>query len=180
MYQVFLGYVPLPLPPSKMTTTVGSRNTTVDLIDGREVSILKNPSLKEIAFDFLLPHQQYPFATLAGDVQGALSTFLPTGNLVNNAITTAILTYLEYLKTSKEPFYFVVARLGEAGNGLGQSALNTVHLYDSCVKVSLEDYSIEEDADAHGLDVLVSVKLKQYEDYVHTTLVDEVIKKVRP
>ena len=63
MYQVFLGEVPLPIAPSSITTTINNRNETVDLIDGSQINILKKAGLTEISFSFLIPSQNYPFAT---------------------------------------------------------------------------------------------------------------------
>ena len=57
MYQVFLGLMPLPVAPSKITTTVGNRSQTIELIDGAEVNIVKGAKLQEIAFEFLCPSQ---------------------------------------------------------------------------------------------------------------------------
>lgn len=59
------------------------------------------------------------------------------------------LEHLEKLKVSKRPFQFIVVR--ERGFGTN-------------LKVSLEDYTVEEAA-SNALDITVSVKLKQYVDY---------------
>ena len=169
MYQVFLGAVPLPIPPAKISTVVNSRNETIDLINGQEVSILRGKGLTEISFDFLLPHQSYPFVSLAGSVSNAINDFLPS-NLGNAAMNTAILEYLDYLKTSKKPFQLVITRTGESGSGsllsrVGNSAMNVINLYNATIKVTLESFSISEDAEAHGMDFLVSVVFKEYVPY---------------
>ena len=65
------------------------------------------------------------------------------------------LDHLEKLKVSKKPFQFIVVREGGFGTNL---------------KVSLEDYTIEESA-ANARDVSISVKLKQYVDYGLKTVV---------
>ena len=184
MYQVFLGYVPLPIAPSKITTSINSRNRTVELIDGSEINILKDKGLTEISFDFMLPHQSYPFVTLAGSLSNAINNFLPL-NMGNAAMNSAILEYLEWLKTSKKPFQLIIARMGESGgkSGLGgvlMSALNTINTYNSSVTVSLENYTIDEDAD-NGMDFIVSVNLKQFQTYVTTTIDGNGrVTKVRP
>lgn len=186
MYQVFLGYVPLPIPPSKITTKIGSRNQTIELVDGREINLLKDKGLTEIEFDFMLPHQSYPFTTVMGDLSNAINDFLPL-NMGNAGMNTAILYYLEYLKKSKDKFTLVITRMGPNGgrSGLGgvvTSALNTLNLYNSTIDVTLESFSIDEDAEAHGLDFMVSVSLKQYETW-ETLIVDPdnlTTKRVRP
>ena len=60
-YMVFLGNFALPIPPSSITTSVKNKNSTMDLIDGTEINILKKGGLTEFSFEFLLPHQRYPF-----------------------------------------------------------------------------------------------------------------------
>lgn len=165
MYQVFLGTVPLPIPPAKISTVVNSRNETIDLINGQEVSILRGKGLTEISFDFLLPHQSYPFVSLAGSVSNAINDFLPS-NTGNAAMNTAILEYLDYLKTEKKPFQLVITRTG--GGRISQaisSAMNVINLYNATIKVTLESFTISEDAEAYGMDFLVSVVLKEYVPY---------------
>lgn len=61
---------------------------------------------------------------------------------------------LEKLKTSKETTQFIMARSAPSGGVL----------YDTNMTVSVEDYTITEDA-KQGLDVAVSVTLKQWRDY---------------
>ena len=38
-------------------------------------------------------------------------------------------------------------------------------LFDTNMKVSLESYTIKEDAKSYGMDVMVTIKLKQYRDF---------------
>jgi LysM repeat protein len=64
------------------------------------------------------------------------------------------LEVLENLKTSKEATQFILVR----------TAPNGGVLYDTNMKVSVEDYTITEDA-KDGLDVSVDVNLKQWRDY---------------
>lgn len=169
MYQVFLGYVPLPIPPSKIITVVNSRNETIDLINGQEVNLLRKKGLTEISFDFMLPHQSYPFVSLAGQLSNALNDFLPR-NLGNAAMNTAILEYLDYLETQKKPFQLVITRTGEGGSGnlvsqVVNQALNVINLYNATLKVVLESFTVTEDAEAHGMDFIVSVVLREYQPY---------------
>ena len=69
---------------------------------------------------------------------------------------------LEQLKTSREHTQFILVRLSPDGRTL----------YDTNIKVSVEDYSIVEDA-TKGLDVAVDVNLKQWRDYGAKTAVVE-------
>ena len=197
MYQVFLGYMPLPITPSKIETKINGRNSTIELINGQEVNIIKGQGLIEISFEFMIPHQAYPFASLAGQATNLVGSLMNPTVAANyyGTLSTAMLEYLEYLKTGTcltenifangknlktstkktvekiakkfasgekdnsktgEPFQFIVARVGE-----GFSITNA---YNTNLKVTLEDYQIIEDA-SNGLDIMVSVNLKQYVPY---------------
>ena len=166
MYQVVLGYIPLPITPSKITTSVGGRNETVELIDGSQVNIIKSPSLTEISFEFMIPHQDYPFASLAGQAVGALTGALPSaiGNLGMSAMRSGILQELDRMMTAKKPFYLIVVRMNEK--------MTDVLAWNSYMKVTLESYEVIEDAD-NGLDIMVSVKLKKYVPYGTAILNDD-------
>lgn len=64
------------------------------------------------------------------------------------------LSMLETAKKSKKPFRFILTRTSPSGEVL----------FDTNMNVSLEDYTIKEDA-KNGLDVSVDVNLKQYREY---------------
>lgn len=168
MYQVFLGYLALPVTPSKINTVINGRNETIELLNGQEVNIIKPKGLTTISFEFMIPHQNYPFVSLAGGIVG--------GALGNNrasfdVLEVTIKKYLDYLKTGEtlvddlsfesngsvkkgEPFQFIVVDSGRGGMTVKTN-----------LKVTLEDYEIMEDAEAYGLDTMVSVTLKQYIHY---------------
>lgn len=69
------------------------------------------------------------------------------------------LTLLERAKTQRTTTQFIMTRSTPAGQ----------LLFDTNIKVSVEDYTIEESA-TNGLDVSVEVKLKQYRDYSTKTV----------
>lgn len=69
------------------------------------------------------------------------------------------LTLLERAKTQRTTTQFIMTRTTPAGR----------LLFDTNIKVSVEDYTIEESA-TNGLDVSVEVKLKQYRDYSTKTV----------
>ena len=155
MYQVFLGTVLLPIAPSKIETIISSRTQTIDLINGQEVSILKSAGLTQIQFDFMIPSQKYPFATLSGGL---------FGGTIGAVTTTALLGALESLKNAKKPFQFIIARVG--------GGLKITNAYNTNLKVTLEDYTINEDAE-NGMDLIVSVRLLQYRPYSTKILKDD-------
>lgn len=137
-YHFYMGKMLCPVAPSKLQLKIGNKNKTMTLIDEGEVNILKQAGLTEISFDLLLPNVKYPFATYKSGFQTA----------------SHFLAEIEKLKTDKKPFQFIVTRLFPNGK----------MLFDTNMKVSLESYEIKEDA-KQGLDVVVSVKLKQYKDF---------------
>ncbi|EGT3754264.1 LysM peptidoglycan-binding domain-containing protein [Clostridioides difficile] len=140
-YDFYLDGVQLPIPPPKLEIKVTNKNKTVDLINTGEVNILKKEGLSEISFEAEFTHNKLPFYRgTFRDVQFFLSK-------------------LELLKTDCKPFQFIVSR--EMGGKV---------LFNTNMKVSLEEYNIVEDAD-NGSDVKVAIKLKQYRDYSTKKLV---------
>ena len=135
-YKFYMDKVLLPVPPSKMTTKISNKNKTVTLINDGEVSILKSQGLTEISFDLLLPNVEYPFADYK------------SGKFKN---AKYFLDKFEKLKSNKTAFQFIVSRELSKGKDL----------FSTNITVSLEDYSIIEDA-KEGFDVTASIKLKQY------------------
>lgn len=138
-YFFFLDKVQMPVPPAKLQLRIANKNKTINLINEGEVNVLKTPGLTEVSFEVLLPRVQYPFARYFPEFQPP-EVFLKS---------------FERFKIGYKPFQFIVCRLG---------IKNRYFLSDTNLKVTLEDYDIIEDA-ANGLDMLVSLRLKQYRPY---------------
>jgi LysM repeat protein len=136
-YAVILKNTLLPVPPSSISVNCNGRNETVDLLNGQQINLLKNPALEEISFDFLLPHIKYPFVKIA-----ELKSI------------TYYLNMLSELGASKKPFLYMVSRNLPDGTSL----------FPTVLTVSLEGWSYKEDA-SYGNDIVVSVTLKRYEYY---------------
>jgi hypothetical protein len=128
----------LPYAPSELKIKVGSRNSTVDLISGNEINILKSPSLQEVSFDFELPRVQYPFANKLVDPKKFID-FLQ--NLMLNKTPTSLL---------------IIRKIYSQGSVKYQET----HFN----KVSLEGFDWSESAD-NGQDIKVSVTFKEYIEY---------------
>lgn len=137
-YYFYLGKMLCPVAPSKLQLKIDNQNKTMTLINEGEINILKQSGLTDVSFDLLLPNVKYPFATYKSGFENA----------------GAFLGELEKMKSKKQPFQFIVTR--ELPNGK--------MLFDTNMKVSLENYDIKEDR-KEGFDVIVSIKLKQYKDY---------------
>lgn len=152
MYKFYLSNILLPVPPEKLELKIKNNNKTLDLINDGEINILKNAGLTEISFDILLPNTYYPFANYE-DVYKEASYYLEE---------------IEKLKVNKSPFQFIVTR----------TKPNNILMFDTNMKVSIEDYTIKEEA-KEGFDVSVSIKLKQYREYATKTM-EITIKQERP
>lgn len=137
MYDLYIEDIQFPVAPNKMDTKISNQNKSINLLNDGEVNILKEPGLTDVSFDVLLPSHMYPFAVYP---DGFKPPYI-------------YLEHLKYLKMNKKSFRFIVVR---------SKVLNV--LYDTNMLVSLEDYSIKEDS-GDGLDIVVSIKLKQYRNY---------------
>ncbi|GHV08710.1 peptidoglycan-binding protein [Clostridia bacterium] len=143
MYDVYIDKILLPITPAKITLKVKNQNKTVTLIDEGEINILKKAGLTDITLTALIPQVKYPFAKYKSGFQAA-SFFVDA---------------FEKLKTSQQPFQFIVSRTMPNGKVL----------FDSNIKVSFEDYNVNEDS-KNGFDLNVDIKLKQYRPYATKTV----------
>ena len=137
-YDFYLKRCLIPVAPPKLTVKINNTNETVTLINEGEINILKKPGLTDIEFECRIPQENYPFAVYKSGFKGA----------------DYFLDYFESLKSSKNPFQFIVCRSRPTGK----------RLFDTNIKVSMEDYQITEDAQ-NGFDLLVKIRLKQWRDY---------------
>lgn len=138
MYYFYLDKILLPVTPSKLTIKIKNQNKTLVEINEGEINILKKAGLTEIEFEVMIPDVKYPFAVYKSGFQNA----------------KPFLDAFEKLKTSQQPFQFIISRTYPNGKGL----------FNTNIKVALEEYTIKEDR-REGLDVIVSFKLKQYKDF---------------
>lgn len=134
-YVMFLGDTQMPVTPGKLQLRIKGKNSTITLVNDGEVNFLKLPGLTEITATVLLPMLQ-PY----GDAPFEKPDYY--------------LGIFEKIMTEKKPVQFILSRIAPDGSPL----------YDTNIKVSLESYTIDEDA-TDGLDVSVSLTLKQYVDF---------------
>ena len=158
-YCFFLDEMMIPVPPEKLTMEIKGRNRTVELINDGEINIIRSAGLTEISFDIRLPGTPRPYADYNSSFGDSALSYVTTklfgtnaGSALNYKSAEEYIEKIESLKTSKEPFSFVVTR--DSGN-------NT---FSTSMQVTLEEYAIEESAD-EGFDVTIPVKLKQFKDY---------------
>ena len=139
MYYFYLGTMQIPIPPKELTTTINGKNETIDLLGKGEVNIIKPAGLTDIAFKFLLPNSDYPFNE---------------SMLFKSKKAKYYIDELEKLKTAKTRFQFIVVRMKPGGQMLAMTNM----------KCTLENYSIDEDAD-NGFDSYANIPLKQWRDW---------------
>lgn len=135
-YTMYLDGVLMPITPSKVKVKINNQNETLTLINGEEINILKEAGLTDVSFDLLLPQVSYPFTN--GGAQSA----------------DYYLSLFERLKTSKQPFQWILNRSMPTGR----------RLFYTNLTVGMEDYQITDDAE-EGFDITVTVSLKQYRHY---------------
>ena len=138
MYKMYLKRILVPVMPEEIKLKIGNRNKTIDLANDGEVNLLKSAGLTEIEFDLMIPNVKYPFATYKNGFKRAYY----------------YLAYIERLKTDNKAFSFIVYR----------NLPNGKNLYQTAMKVTLEEYTVKETTD-EGFDAVVSIKLKQWKDY---------------
>lgn len=153
MYYVYLGEdLLLPVAPESIKMKINGKNETMTLINDGEINLVKTAGLTDISFECMLPQlQQYPFAVYTSGFKTA----------------SYYLEKIEALKTSLEPFQFIVSRMTPEGK----------NLFSTNIKVTLEDYTINEKA-KNGFDIYVSIELKQYKEY-STKTVEITIKQAK-
>ena len=137
-YQFYMNKILLPIPPETLTILSPNRNEVVELIDGSQINILKEPGLKEIQFEITIPQVEYPFAVY----QRGLKFRNPE----------IFIKEFEALKKSKKPFQFIINRYVpriESGNKINSS-------FSTNLKVSLEEFQHVEDAN-NGFDLKYSI-----------------------
>lgn len=135
-YHVYLDGTLLPMSPSKLQVKIKNQNSTMNLINDGEINILKKAGLTDIDFDINLPNVPYSYQ---------LNSFHKAKFYLDK---------LEALKVSQRPFQFIVTRCFPNGK----------MIFDTNMKVSLEDYSVVEEV-GNGYDLNVKIALKQYKDY---------------
>lgn len=151
-YDVYIGKCLLPVTPEKIEIKIQNENETVKLINEGEINLLRKAGLTEIEFEFYIPQVKQPYAVYKSGFKGA----------------SYFLEYFEALKTRKKKVQFIVCRRKPNGGSL----------YNTNMKVTLEDYTLTEDA-KQGFDVKVKVKLKQWRSY-GTKTVNIVIAQTKP
>lgn len=134
-YDFYIDGMKLPFAPPSLEISVGSRNETVDLINGGAINILHDPDLIEVSFEARIPMRTYPYAPQVNSFDDYYSK-------------------IKQLKEDKKPFQFIVARATPGGRVT----------WDTNLTMALESFTFNEDWE-EGDDVLIQFELKQYKNY---------------
>ena len=137
MYDIYIDRMLIPVNPEKITISTKNKNETLSLINSAEINILKADGLRDISFKMVLPAYRYPFVNT---MQGFNKPW-------------HYLDKLARLKENRKPFQFIIARRYPNGK----------QYFNTNIKVALEEYPHEDDVD-EGMDIVVTVKLKEYRD----------------
>lgn len=137
MYKFYLDDILLPVTPAELSVKVGDKNETIELLNDKDLILLRNPALSEISFSILLPAQNVPYAVYENN------KFVEAGEIIKK---------IQKLKDDKKKFLFsVIRRIG-----------NKTY-FDSMIKVVLSDYDTKESAD-EGFDLIMNINLKEYKE----------------
>lgn len=137
-YSMFFDDLQLPVVPEKIAVSVGNNNKELTLISDETVNVLRQPTLKQISFELLIPNTRYPFATYSGEFKD----------------DTFYIQKLLELKNNTKSFRFIYTRTKPNGK----------LMYSVNMPVSMEECTFTESS-ANGTDIIAAVKLKEYREY---------------
>lgn len=155
--------IELPLAPEQFKTKVSNKNKTIELVSVGEVNIPKDIGLREFSFKILLPKDD----TL---VTGSKNYVDSDGNVLYATEYSKMnfhepiwyLNRFRELKAAAKPFFLVIIReIIDSYNADG--SINYKYLFGGNLKVTMEDYTVEENAGEEG-DYWVDIKLKEYRE----------------
>lgn len=129
--------ITLPIPPESFNTDVSGSNDIVDIINVGEVNILKDIALRDFSFKILLPKDNV--LTSLRDTEFKEPVFY--------------LNKFRKFIEDKKPVRFFITRLLPCGK----------EIFKGNLLVTLEDYSVEENAGEEG-DFWVELNLKEYRE----------------
>lgn len=155
--------IELPLAPEQFKTKVGNKNKTIELVSVGEVNIPKDIGLREFSFEVLLPKDATLVTGSKNYVDNEGNTLYATEYLrMNFHEPIWYLNRFRELKAAAKPFFLVIIRqLIDSYNADG--SINHKYLFGGNLKVTMEDYTVKENAGEEG-DYWVEIKLKEYRE----------------
>ncbi len=176
----YIDDVLLPVTPGSMKTKIKNRNKTFDMVSGSEINILKSPGLTEVSFDCLLPAVEYSFARYENGFKSPQYYLDLFENLKKSrkpfsftVMPMRTISAEQLLKFSADMLpYSYGTKFDYDFNGDGEitamdakillrSQKGLTLLNNTKMQCTIEDYTINEDVEKYGRDVMVSLNLKQ-------------------
>lgn len=146
MYDFYIDSVLIPVSPESIKVKYGNMNKSYDLANGGEVNIVKDMGLRTISFDVVIPAFKYPYTRYQDN------KFKPIGYFLD---------FFTKLKEEKKVFQLIISRQETNPN-----------LFNSNMKVCLEEFSYEENAE-DGQDIKCSFEFKEYVE-VNTKKIEKI------
>ncbi|MCC8013774.1 MAG: LysM peptidoglycan-binding domain-containing protein [Eubacterium sp.] len=150
MYRFILDYeyrnisAELPLPPKAMTTKLGGKNVTLDLVNSGEISVIKDIGLRDISFQILLPKDDNVVGAMAGEFHEPIY----------------FLSLFRNIMADKKPVRLIILR--DLPNGTS--------IFNGDISLSLESYVVTENGGEEG-DFYVDLNFKEYRSLESTEAV---------
>lgn len=164
--------IEFPLAPSQFKTKVGNKNKTVELVSVGEVNIPKSIGLRDFSFKILLPKDDVLVtgSKLLVDSEGNEAELHKYAKMKFHE-PIWYLSRLREIKADKEPVFLVIIR--QLYEGINEeNTLIPKYLFGGNLKVTLEDYTVEENAGEEG-DYWVDIKLKEWREVGVIEQIDE-------
>lgn len=147
--------IPFPLAPEQFNTSVGNKNKTIELVNIGEVNIPKNIGLRVWNFKLLLPKD---FALLTDSYVSQSQNTEAFGDYHE---PVWYLNRIRDIKERQEIVYLIIIR--KYIDSIDGESITYKNLFGGNVKVTIEDYKVEENAGEEG-DFYVTLNLKEYRE----------------
>jgi len=144
MYSVYIEDIMLPVTPEKITWNYKGQNDTVNLINMEEMNRIRIPGLMEFSMETVLPGTKVPYARYENGFKEPYYYINIFENIMKECKAVAF-----SIKREKLPY--------------GRKSISTKRM------VTIEDMSVKESYD-NGLDMVVSIRLKEFKAYQSTNI----------
>lgn len=151
--------IEFPLAPKQFKTVVGNKNKTYELVSVGEVNVPKDIGLRTFTFEVLLPKND---TLVTGAKYYVDDDEIKNWTKMQFKEPIWYLNRLRELKAKKAPFFLIIIRQMRDGYN-NDGCIKIKQLFGGNLKVTLETYTVEENAGEEG-DFWVSLTLKEYRE----------------
>ncbi|MGN1383622.1 MAG: hypothetical protein ACI4W2_12490 [Eubacterium sp.] len=199
MYKIYIDGLLFPVAPPTIDTKINGRNETIDLASGHQINMLKEAGLTDIEMDLRLPNVKYPWAQYGDEGFQSAQVYLDkleeckkmksqegfdlviireldgVGTVQTDKIDNA--TENAEIDVAEGLLALIVAKmLGMKTPDIDEKKIDkyikgvTKKAVDNyAIQVSLEDYTIKEDAE-EGYDWVAECSFKEWRDWGTKTI----------